>query len=151
MIVSVLVTRVDTSLPLPSYEHPGDAGLDLRAAESASLAPGERALVATGIAIALPAGYAAFVHPRSGLALRAGLGIVNAPGVIDAGYRGEIKVIVINHDLTETIKIAHGDRIAQLVIAPVASVELIEVAELPGSHRGAGGFGSTGGHAKVEQ
>jgi len=151
MIVSVLVTRVDTSLPLPSYEHPGDAGLDLRAAESASLAPGERALVATGIAIALPAGYAAFVHPRSGLALRAGLGIVNAPGVIDAGYRGEIKVIVINHDLTETIEIAHGDRIAQLVIAPVASVELIEVAELPGSHRGAGGFGSTGGHAKVEQ
>jgi dUTP pyrophosphatase len=151
MIVSVLVTRVDTSLPLPSYEHPGDAGLDLRAAESASLAPGERALVATGIAIALPAGYAAFVHPRSGLALRAGLGIVNAPGVIDAGYRGEIKVIVINHDLTETIKIAHGDRIAQLVIAPVASVELIEVAELPGSHRGAGGFGSTGGHARVEE
>jgi dUTP pyrophosphatase len=151
MIVAVLVTRVDTSLPLPSYEHPGDTGLDLRAAESASLAPGERALVATGIAIALPAGYAAFVHPRSGLALRAGLGIVNAPGVIDAGYRGEIKVIVINHDLTETIEIAHGDRIAQLVIAPVASVELIEVAELPGSHRGAGGFGSTGGHAKVEQ
>jgi dUTP pyrophosphatase len=151
MTLSVLVTRIDPTLPIPVYEHPGDAGLDLRAAESARLAPGQRALVATGIAIALPAGYAAFVHPRSGLALRSGLGIVNAPGVIDAGYRGEIKVIVINHDMTETIEIAHGDRIAQLVIQPVASAELIEVAELPGSHRGIGGFGSTGGHAKVEQ
>jgi dUTP pyrophosphatase len=150
MRVPVLVTRLDENLPLPAYEHPGDAGLDLRAAESMSIAPGERALIATGIAIALPPGFAAFVHPRSGLALRAGLGIVNAPGVIDAGYRGEIKVIVINHDPREQIDIAHGDRIAQLVIQRVECAELIEVTELPGSHRGGGGFGSTGGHPKVQ-
>ncbi len=150
MTVPVLITRLDDSIPLPSYEHPGDAGLDLRAAESVSIAPGERALVATGIAIALPAGFAAFVHPRSGLAIRAGLGIVNAPGVIDAGYRGEIKVILVNHDLRETIDISPGDRIAQMVIQQVEQAELIEVSELPGSHRGEGGFGSTGGHAKVE-
>jgi dUTP pyrophosphatase len=150
MTVPVLITRLDDSIPLPSYEHPGDAGLDLRAAESVSIAPGERALVATGIAIALPAGFAAFVHPRSGLAIRAGLGIVNAPGVIDAGYRGEIKVILVNHDLRETIDISHGDRIAQMVVQQVEQAELIEVSELPGSHRGEGGFGSTGGHAKVE-
>lgn len=150
MTVPVLITRLDDSIPLPSYEHPGDAGLDLRAAESVSIAPGERALVATGIAIALPAGFAAFVHPRSGLAIRAGLGIVNAPGVIDAGYRGEIKVILVNHDMRETIDISHGDRIAQMVVQQVGQAELIEVSELPGSHRGEGGFGSTGGHAKVE-
>ena len=144
MTIPVLITRLDDSLPLPAYEHPGDAGLDLRAAEPVSIAPGARALVPTGMAIALPAGFAAFVHPRSGLALRAGLGMVNAPGVIDAGYRGEIKVILINHDLHETIDIAHGDRIAQLVISQV------EQAELPGSQRASGGFGSTGGHAKVE-
>jgi dUTP pyrophosphatase len=150
MTIPVLITCLDASLPLPAYEHPGDAGLDLRAAESASIAPGERALVATGIALALPPGYAAFVHPRSGLALRAGLGMVNAPGVIDAGYRGEIKVILVNHDLLETIEISHGDRIAQLVIQQVEHADLIEVTELPGSHRGGGGFGSTGGHAKVE-
>jgi len=150
MTVPVLVTRLDESLPLPAYEHPGDAGLDLRAAEPVTIAPGERALIPTGIAIALPPGFAAFVHPRSGLALRAGLGIVNAPGVIDAGYRGEIKVIVINHDPRERIDIDHGDRIAQLVIQRVESAELIEVTELPGSHRGGGGFGSTGGHLKVQ-
>lgn len=150
MTIPVLITRLDESLPLPAYEHPGDAGLDLRAAEPVSIAPGERALVPTGMAIALPAGYAAFVHPRSGLALRAGLGMVNAPGVIDAGYRGEIKVILINHDLHETIDIAHGDRIAQLVISQVEQAELVEVAELPGSQRAGGGFGSTGGHAKVQ-
>ena len=150
MTVPVLITRLDDSLPLPAYEHAGDAGLDLRAAEALSIAPGERALVATGIAIALPPGFAAFVHPRSGLALRAGLGMVNAPGVIDAGYRGEIKVILINHDLRESIDIAQGDRIAQLVIQQVETAELIEVSDLPGSHRGGGGFGSTGGHAKVQ-
>ncbi len=150
MTVPVLITRLDDSLPLPAYEHPGDAGLDLRAAEQVTLAPGERVLVATGIALALPAGYAGFVHPRSGLALRAGLGIVNAPGVIDAGYRGEIKVILVNHDLRESIEIAHGDRIAQLVIQQVECAELVEVTDLPGSHRGGGGFGSTGGHAKVQ-
>lgn len=150
MTIPVLITRLDDSLPLPAYEHPGDAGLDLRAAEPVSIAPGARALVPTGMAIALPAGFAAFVHPRSGLALRAGLGMVNAPGVIDAGYRGEIKVILINHDLHETIDIAHGDRIAQLVISQVEQADLVEVAELPGSQRASGGFGSTGGHAKVE-
>ncbi len=150
MTVPVLITRLDPTLPMPAYEHPGDAGLDLRAAEPVRIEPGERALVATGIAIALPAGYAAFIHPRSGLALRAGLGMVNAPGVIDAGYRGEIKVILVNHDLREPIEIAHGDRIAQLVIQQVECAELIEVSELPGSHRGGGGFGSTGGHARVQ-
>lgn len=150
MTLPVLITRLDDSLPLPAYEHPGDAGLDLRAAEPVSIAPGQRVLVATGMAIALPAGYAAFVHPRSGLALRAGLGMVNAPGVIDAGYRGEIKVILINHDLHETIDIAHGDRIAQLVISHVEHAQLVEVVELPGSQRASGGFGSTGGHATVE-
>jgi dUTP pyrophosphatase len=149
MTVPVLITRLDDSLPMPSYEHPGDAGLDLRAAESVRVEPGERALVGTGIALALPPGYAAFVHPRSGLALRAGLGMVNAPGVIDAGYRGEIKVILVNHDPREAIDIVHGDRIAQLVIQRVEQAELIEVSELPGSHRGGGGFGSTGGHARV--
>jgi dUTP pyrophosphatase len=149
MTVPVLITRLDSTLPLPAYEHPGDAGLDLRAAEQVSIAPGERALVATGIAIALPDGYVALLHPRSGLALRAGLGMVNAPGVIDAGYRGEIKVILVNHDPRETIEIAHGDRVAQLVIQQVEHATLIEVTELPGSHRGGGGFGSTGGHAKV--
>lgn len=150
MTIPILITRVNESLPLPAYEHPGDAGLDLRAAEPVTLAPGERALVATGVAIALPRGFAAFVHPRSGLALRVGLGIVNAPGVIDAGYRGEIKVILVNHDPRESIEITHGDRIAQLVIQRVETAELIEVAELPGSHRGFGGFGSTGGHVKVQ-
>ena len=149
MTVPVLITRLDDSIPLPSYEHPGDAGLDLRAAESVSIAPGERALVATGIAIALPAGFAAFVHPRSGLAIRAGLGIDDSRGIDDAGYRGEIKVILVNHDLRETIDISHGDRIAQMVVQQVEQAELIEVSELPGSHRGEGGFGSTGGHAKV--
>ena len=140
----VLVTRLDPELPLPAYEHPGDAGLDLRSRIDLALAPGERALVPTGIAVALPSGYAAFVCPRSGLAIRHGIGLVNAPGVIDAGYRGEISVILVNHDRNEPVTIARGDRIAQLVVQEVASARLVEVAELPGSHRGAGGFGSTG-------
>ncbi|MFA7324825.1 MAG: dUTP diphosphatase [Candidatus Nanopelagicales bacterium] len=144
MTVPVLIQRLDPELPLPAYEHPGDAALDLRARATVSLQPGERMLVPTGIAIALPAGYAAYVHPRSGLALRRGLGMVNAPGVIDAGYRGEISVILINHDASDVITLERGDRIAQLVIAPVAEAGLIEVSELPGSHRGQGGFGSTG-------
>lgn len=144
MTAEVLITRLDPELPLPAYEHPGDAGLDLRARIDIKLLPGERTLVPTGIAIALQPGYAAFVHPRSGLALRRGLGMVNAPGVIDAGYRGEIGVILINHDLHESITLKRGDRIAQLVVQSVARVELIEVSELPGSHRGEGGFGSTG-------
>lgn len=140
----VLLTRLDPDLPLPAYEHPGDAGLDLRSRTDVTLAPGERALVPTGVAIALPSGYAAFVCARSGLAIRHGVGLVNAPGVIDAGYRGEIGVILVNHDPTEPVSIARGDRIAQLVVQPVEQVRLVEVAELPGSHRGGGGFGSTG-------
>jgi dUTP pyrophosphatase len=144
MHVSVLIQRLDPDLPLPTYEHPGDAAMDLRARVSVTLAPGERVLVPTGIAIALPSGFAAYVHPRSGLALKRGLGMVNAPGVIDAGYRGEIGVILVNHDGHEPIVLERGDRIAQLVIAPVALAELSEVSELPQSHRGEGGFGSTG-------
>lgn len=145
--VRMLIVRLDAELELPGYEHPGDAGLDLRAREGVTLAPAQRALVPTGVAIALPPGFAAFVHARSGLALRSGLGVVNAPGVIDAGYRGEIGVILINHDPLESIAIKRGDRIAQLVVQRVEQVFVDEVAELPGSHRGAGGFGSTGGHA----
>jgi dUTP pyrophosphatase len=145
--VDVLITRLDPDLPLPSYGHPGDAGLDLYARVDCTLEPGERALVPTGIAIALPAGYAAFVHPRSGLALRSGLGVVNGPGTVDAGYRGEISVILINHDPAKDVAITRGDRIAQLVVQQVAHARLVEVSELPGSHRGEGGFGSTGGHA----
>jgi dUTP pyrophosphatase len=143
----VLVTRLDPGLPLPAYEHPGDAGLDLRSRDDVSLAPGERALVPTGIAIALPAGLVGLVCPRSGLAIRHGIGLVNAPGVIDAGYRGEISVILVNHDRESTVTIRRGDRIAQLLIQPVEAADLVEVAELPGSHRGEGGFGSTGGHS----
>ena len=143
MDVEVLIARLDPELALPSYEHAGDAGLDLRARVDVELLPGERTLVPTGISIALPAGYAAFVHPRSGLALKRGLGMVNAPGVIDAGYRGEIGVILINHDSRETISLRRGDRIAQLVVQEVARAAFVEVSELPGSHRGEGGFGST--------
>ena len=145
--VRLLITRLDPDLPLPAYEHPGDAGLDLRARTAVHLDPGKRALVPTGVSIALPPGFAAFVHARSGLALRAGLGVVNAPGVIDAGYRGEIGVILINHDTVNVIEVARGDRIAQLVVQQIAHALVDEVAELPGSHRGVGGFGSTGGHA----
>lgn len=143
-MVDVLITRLDPELPLPEYAHPGDAGMDLRSRVDVTIEPGSRCLVATGIAIALPNGYAAFIHPRSGLALRSGLGLLNAPGTIDAGYRGEISVICVNHDLSSPIEICRGDRIAQLVVAPVTTARLVEVASLPGSHRGEGGFGSTG-------
>ena len=142
----VLVQRLDAGLPLPSYAHPGDAGADLVAAEDVTIAPGERAVVPTGLAIALPEGYAAFVHPRSGLAARAGLALVNAPGTVDAGYRGEIKVIVVNLDPREPIHLARGDRIAQLVVQRVERAAFVEVAELPDSVRATGGFGSTGGY-----
>jgi dUTP pyrophosphatase len=145
--VDVLITRLDEGLPLPSYGHPGDAGIDLFARADCDLAPGERELVPTGIAIALPPGFAAFVHARSGLAIRSGVGVLNGPGTIDAGYRGEISVILINHDPHTVVHISRGDRIAQLVVQRVERAALIEVAELPGSHRGEGGFGSTGGHA----
>lgn len=140
----VLITRLDPDLPLPAYEHPGDAGMDLRSRIDVTLAPGERQLVPTGMAIALPAGYVALVCARSGLALRHGIGLVNAPGVIDAGYRGEIGVILVNHDATTPVTLKRGDRIAQLVIERVERARLVEVSELPGSHRGDGGFGSTG-------
>ena len=140
----VLITRLDPDLPLPAYEHPGDAGMDLRSRIDVTLAPGERQLVPTGMAIALPDGYVALVCARSGLALRHGIGLVNAPGVIDAGYRGEIGVILVNHDPTTPVTLTRGDRIAQLVIERVERARLVEVSELPGSHRGEGGFGSTG-------
>lgn len=144
MSVDVLIVRLDEGLPLPSYAHPGDAGLDLYAAAGVVLQPGERAAVGTGVAIALPVGYAAFVHPRSGLALRHGLTMVNAPGTIDAGYRGEISVLLLNTDARRPIELRRGDRIAQLVVQRVADVVLHEVRRLPGTHRGSGGFGSTG-------
>jgi dUTP pyrophosphatase len=145
--VEVLIQRIDEGLPLPSQAHPGDAGVDLFAATDVRLAPGERALVPTGVAIALPDGYAAFVHPRSGLAARHGVTIVNAPGTVDAGYRGEIKVTLLNTDLSQPVEFGRGDRIAQLVIQRVARPVFHEVGSLPGSARGDGGFGSTGGHA----
>ncbi len=144
--VDVLITRLDPEIALPSYAHPGDAGLDLVTTVAATLAPGERALLPTGIAIALPDGWAAFVHPRSGLAVRYGVSLVNAPGTIDAGYRGEISVSVINLDSAVPVEFARGDRIAQLVFQQVGHARLHEVSQLPGSDRGEGGFGSTGRH-----
>ncbi|GAA1726745.1 dUTP diphosphatase [Microcella frigidaquae] len=130
--------------PTPEYARPGDAGADLRAAEAVSLAPGERATVGTGIALALPDGYAAFVMPRSGLAARNGITLVNGPGTVDAGYRGEIRVTLLNTDARETFEIRPGDRIAQLVIQPIVRARFVPVEALPGSHRGEQGFGSTG-------
>ena len=129
---------------MPVYARDGDAGLDLYAAESVTLAPGARAAVGTGIAVAIPQGCAGFVLPRSGLALRHGLSLVNTPGLIDAGYRGEIRVILINHDRDAALTIARGDRIAQLVIQRIETADLVEVDTLPATSRGAGGFGSTG-------
>lgn len=142
--LTVLVRRLDPGLPLPSYAVDGDAGMDLRSAVDLVLAPGERARIPTGLALAIPDGYAGFVQPRSGLAARAGLGFVNSPGLIDAGYRGEVQIVAINLDGQEPIKICRGDKIAQLVIQPVLRVDVTEVEELPASERGAGGFGSTG-------
>lgn len=141
----VQVQRLDGDVPLPTYALPGDAGADIVANEDVILLPGQRAVVSTGLAIALPEGYAAFVHPRSGLAARAGLALVNAPGTIDSGYRGEIKVIVINHDPSATLHLRRGERIAQLVIQRVEHAVFVDVPELPDSERGAGGHGSTGG------
>jgi dUTP pyrophosphatase len=129
---------------VPVYAHPGDAGADLAAAESVRLEPGERALVGTGVRIALPDGYVAFVVPRSGLATRHGITIVNSPGTVDAGYRGEIKVTLLNTDAREAFDISVGDRIAQLIVMPVPRARFIPVEELPDSARGEGGFGSTG-------
>jgi dUTP pyrophosphatase len=143
--IEVLLQQLDPGLELPSYAHPGDAGADLYSRESFELQPGERRLVGTGVAIALPAGYAAFVHPRSGLAAQHGVSIVNTPGTVDAGYRGEIKVCLINTDRRRPVSIARGDRIAQLIIQQVSVAAFVTVGELPGSARGIGGYGSTGG------
>jgi len=129
---------------LPHYSHPGDAGADLHSAEALVLAPGDRALVSTGVSIALPDGYAAFVVPRSGLAANHGITIVNSPGTVDAGYRGEIKVSLLNTSRTAAFSVAVGDRIAQLIVMPIVRATFIPVEKLPGSDRGEGGFGSTG-------
>lgn len=142
--LSIPVTRLDPGLPLPSYAHPGDAGADLRTTVDVVLAPGERALVPTGIALALPEGYVGLVHPRSGLAARHGLSIVNTPGTVDAGYRGEVKVLLVNLDPHEPVELRRGDRVAQLVVQRVERAGFVEVDALPDSARGAGGYGSTG-------
>ena len=140
----VALRRIDPDLPVPASARPGDAGVDLHARQDVQLAPGERALVPTGIAIALPHGYAAFVHPRSGLAARHGLTVLNAPGTVDAGYRGEILVNLLNTDQRESVRLARGERIAQLVVQPVVAPVFEEVVELPASERGGGGHGHTG-------
>ena len=143
--LQIAVLRLDSDLPLPAYAHPGDAGADLLTTVDVTLRPGERAMVPTGIALALPEGYVALVHPRSGLAAKHGLSIVNAPGTIDAGYRGEIKVMLINHDPAEPIELRRGDRIAQVVVQRFEQARFVEVSELADSARGSGGYGSTGG------
>lgn len=144
-MVEILITRLDDGVPVPSYAHPGDAGADLTTTVDVRLGPGERAMVPTGISMALPDGYVALVHPRSGLAARFGLSIVNTPGTIDAGYRGEVKVMLINLDPVEPVSLSRGDRIAQLVIQQVERARFVDVPSLPESVRGAGGYGSTGG------
>src|SRR5450759_2934411 len=138
------IRRLEKDLPLPAYAHAGDAGMDLYAARDVTLAPGERALVPTGIAVAIPDGFAGLVQPRSGLAIRHGLGLVNTPGLIDSHYRGEIKIIAINLDPDTSISIARGDKVAQFVIQAVVRADLVEVDELDPTVRGEGGFGSTG-------
>jgi len=143
-VLEVLLRRLDPEVPLPAYAREGDAGCDLVTTVDVDLAPGERALLPTGVAIALPEGYAGFVHPRSGLAASSGVGVVNAPGTIDAGYRGEIKVVLINHDPRHRVRLARLDRVAQLVVQRVEQVAWRETAALPPSQRGEGGHGSTG-------
>jgi dUTP pyrophosphatase len=147
--VPVALRRLDPDLPVPAYAHDGDAGADLYAARDVELAPGERELVPTGVAIALPPGYVGLVHPRSGLAARLGVTVLNAPGTVDAGYRGEILVNLINHDRVKVAKISRGDRIAQLVVQRVERAHFTVADELVGTSRGAGGHGSTGGHAHL--
>jgi dUTP pyrophosphatase len=144
-VVQIQIRRLDTGLPLPAYAHPGDAGADLHTTVDLTLAPGERRLVPTGIALAIPEGYVGLVHPRSGLAHRHGLSVVNAPGTIDAGYRGEVQVCLVNLDPSAPIALRRGDRIAQLVVQRVERAEFVEAAELEQSVRGSGGYGSTGG------
>ena len=142
--LEILVTKLDNSAVIPTYAKPGDAGADLYSISDLVLSPGERALVKTGIAIALPNGYVGLVHPRSGLGLKNGISVVNTPGTIDAGYRGEIGVVLINHDLHESFQVKKGDRIAQLVIQKVENANFKIVSQLPESERSAGGYGSTG-------
>ena len=142
--ISVPIKRLDPTVELPTYAYAGDAGLDLRANEEVTLAPHERRLVATGLAVAIPEGYAGFVQPRSGLALREGLSMANTPGLIDSHYRGELKVCAVNLDNERPITISRGERIAQLVIQRVPVVDLVEVDDLDETDRGAGGFGSSG-------
>jgi dUTP pyrophosphatase len=145
--VDVLIRLLDDAAPVPAYAHPGDAGADLVTTVDVEIPPQGRVVVPTGVAIALPDGYAAFVHPRSGLAARHGLTIVNAPGTVDAGYRGEIKVTLLNTDAAEPVRLQRGDRVAQLVIQKVERARFLRAETLPGSHRGEGGFGSSGGWA----
>ena len=145
--LTVPIKMLESGLPGPAYAHPGDAGADLFAAEDVELAPGERRLVRTGVAIGLPDGFVGLVHPRSGLATRLGVTVLNAPGTVDAGYRGEIMVNLVNHDRVITAKISRGDRIAQLVVQRVEHANFVVVDELSETRRGAGGHGSTGGHA----
>lgn len=142
--VQILLQRLDPDLPVPTRGHAGDAGWDVRSRVDVRIEPGERALIPTGVAIALPAGYVALVHPRSGLALRSGFTVLNAPGTIDAGYRGEISVIGLNADPRHAIDISRGDRIAQLVVQEFRAIRWLEVDELPGTWRADGGFGSSG-------
>ncbi|XVU24018.1 dUTP diphosphatase [Actinoplanes sp. CA-054009] len=148
--VVIRIRRIDPDLPLPAYAHPGDAGADLVAAEDAELAPGARRAIRTGIAVAIPEGYVGLVHPRSGLAARLGVTVLNAPGTVDAGYRGEVLVILVNHDRQTPVKISRGDRIAQLVVQRVERAAFHEVETLDDTARGAGGHGSTGGHSGLK-
>lgn len=142
--VRLEVRRLDEGLPVPAHQRPGDAGLDLHVAGDVRLGPGERAVLGTGVAVAVPSGYVGLVTPRSGLAARAGLSLVNTPGVVDSGYRGEVRLILVNLDPRDELVLRRGERVAQLLVVPVASVECVEVDELPPSERGDGGFGSTG-------
>ncbi len=143
-LVELRVRRIDDGVPLPAYQRDGDAGLDLHSAEDVVLSPGERRVIGTGIAVAIPSGYVGLTTPRSGLAARQGLSMVNAPGVIDSGYRGEIKIILINLDPRDPIELKRGDRVAQLLVVPFTSVRVVESGELPETERGEGGLGSTG-------
>lgn len=152
MIPEILIQRLDLDFPLPQFEYPGDAGLDLRSRIDVELTPGHRVLIPTGISIALPSGFVGLIHPRSGLALRSGFTVLNAPGTIDAGFRGELAVIGFNSDPVSKVVISRGDRIAQLVIQQIPRFTLVEVTKLPGSVRSEQGFGSSGGfHTKPTQ
>ncbi|MFD4457763.1 dUTP diphosphatase [Nocardia sp. NPDC058480] len=148
-LAPIPLRRLDPGIPVPTRAHPGDAGVDLCTTEDVIIEPGERVLVGTGIAIALPMGTVGLIHPRSGLAAKAGLSVVNTPGTVDAGYRGEIKVCLINHDPRTAIELRRGDRIAQLLVQRVEPVDFAEVDDLDDTARGTGGYGSSGGHASL--